>query len=212
MKKSIFSLLFICLTMVVLAQDLKPIQLPKPKTEGGKSLFTALSERQSSRAFDSVRNFDNQTISNMLWCAFGYNRPDKSKRTAPSSNNCQEIDIYLVNNTGIYIWDAKKNILNPIVAGDFRAQTGQQDYVKNAAVNLVFVADSSKMKGSAEERMGTAGTDAGFISQNVYLFCASEGFATVVRGWLDRDKMVGVLKLNKNQFITIAQSVGYPLK
>jgi nitroreductase len=212
MKAFLSSLFIVFGVMVMQGQDLKPIKLPNPKKEGGKPLFTALNERHSAREFDSVKTLDQQTLSNLLWCAFGYNRIEDGKRTAPSSMNCQEIDIYVVDKNGIFVWDAKANVLNPVAKGDFRDNCGKQPFVKNAALNLVYVANRTKMKGSAEEQIVTAGTNTGFIGQNVYLFCASEGLSTVIRGYFDANVLSPILKLNKDQFITLSQTVGYPLK
>ena len=146
----------------------------------------ALNERQSQRSY-SARELPDQVLSNLLWAAFGINRPDSGKRTAPSAVNWQEIDIYVATAHGLYIYEEKNHVLEPVLAKDIRAMTGKQDFVKDAAVNLVFVADLSKMGGSSDEdKERTAFADTGFISQNVYLFCASEGLATVVRGLIDR--------------------------
>ena len=63
---------------------------------------------------------------------------------------------------------------------------------------------------SPEDRRLYASVDTGFIGQNVYLFCASEGLATVFRGAVDYKKLDGIMKLPAGQFVTFAQTVGYP--
>jgi nitroreductase len=153
----------------------------------------------------------------MLWAAFGINRAESGKRTAPSALDWQETDIYVATEEGLYIYDAKAHMLNPVLAGDIRAETGHfiQPFVKDAPVNLIYVADYSKtgLLGrlmSAEERDMFSAAATGFISQNVYLFCASEGLATVVRGLVDRSGLRKVMNLRPEQKITLAQSVGYP--
>ncbi len=112
---------------------------------------------------------------------------------------------------GMYVYDAKGNVLEPVVAGDFRAATGTQSFVKDAAVNLVYVSDLAKIGGGSEAEMYAA-ADVGFIAQNVYLYCASEGLATVVRGSVDKSALAKTLKLQPQQKIILAQSVGYPKK
>lgn len=186
------------------------VQLPAPQTEGGKPLMQALKDRMTIRAFDD-RKLSMQTLSNLLWAAFGVNRPD-GRRTAPSAKNWQEIDIYVAMPEGAYLWDYRKNTLQAIQAKDIRALTGTQAYVGAAAVNLVFVADYSRVSGGGADKDVLVGADTGFISQNVYLFCASEGLATVVRAGVDRSALAGELKLKPEQKIILSQSVGYPKK
>jgi len=193
-------------------EELKPIELPKPQTDGGRPLMQVLKDRKSSREY-SAEKLPPQVLSNMLWAAFGINRPDSGKRTAPTAMNQQEIDIYVATADGLYLYDAKANILQPVLAEDIRAATGFQPFVKDAPVNLVFVADFSKMRrGSEEQKVFYAATDTGFISQNVYLYCASEGLATVVRGAVDKENLAKVMKLRDDQKVILAQSVGYPKK
>lgn len=208
MRKSL-PVLFTLVSAAVLAQELKPLELPPPQTEGGKPLMQALKERKSSREF-SPRPLPPQVLSNLLWAAFGLNRPD-GRRTAPSARNMQEIDIYVALAEGLYLYDAKAHRLNPVVAEDVRAATGTQAFVGQAPVNLVFVADYARMGEQPEQTKAFyAAADTGFISQNVYLFCASEGLATVVRALVDRDKLAPRMKLRPEQRIVLAQTVGYP--
>ena len=130
-------------------------------------------------------------------------RPDK--RTAPSSQDRQEIDVYVMFKDGVYFYDAKENKLKLHVKGDLRDGLGSQAYVNDAAVNLVFVANLDK----ASNREA-AFIDTGYISQNVYLFCASEGLGTVARGSFSRAKLPPALKLTDKQEVTLVQAVGYP--
>ena len=149
----------------------------------------------------------------MLWAAFGVNRPDSGKRTAPSAMNWQEIDIYVATVDGLYLYDAKRHALKPVLAEDIRALTGGQPFVREAPVNLVYVADFSRMgKAKADDKLFYSAADTGFISQNVYLYCASEGLATVVRGSIDRPDLAKVMRLRPDQRVVLAQSVGYPQK
>ncbi len=192
-----------------LAQEQNPVPLPPPQTTGGKPLMQVLKDRHSTREFSSQR-LSPQTLSNLLWAAFGINRPD-GKRTAPSAMNWQEIDVYVATQDGLYVYDAKANALKPVLQQDVRGATGQQAFVKDAALDLVYVADLGKTgKAGGEEQIMYTAADTGFIAQNVYLFCASEGLAAVVRGSIDREAFAKTAKLRPNQKITLAQTVGYP--
>lgn len=209
LRLSIF--LFFC-SSVINAQDLSPVKLPPPRMEGGKPLMQVLKERSSSRSYSSD-TIPVQVLSDMLWAAWGINRPETGKRTAPSSNNKQEMEVYVVTASGTFVYDAKANLLNPVAPGDLREMTGTQPFVKIAPVNLVYVADFSVMAGDDEiQKYSTASANTGFISENVYLFCASEGLATVVRGSVDKPALEAALKLRPEQKIILAQTVGYPSK
>ena len=195
----------------VLAEGIEAIKLPPPQMEGGKPLMQALKERRSSREFGPEK-LTEQVLSNLLWAADGVNRAD-GRRTAPSAVNWQAIDIYVATSDGLHLYDAKAHALAAILAEDVRELTGTQPFVKEAPVNLVYVADYSRMgKASDADKDFYAGADTGFISQNVYLFCASEGLATVVRGSVDREALAKAMKLEPTQRIILAQTVGYPKK
>ena len=207
--KAYFALLVLILcAATALAQELKPVPLPRPQTDIGRPLMQVLKDRSSSRAF-SPEKLPAQVMSNLLWAAFGVNRPDSGKRTAPSARNWQEIDVYVATADGLFVYDAKAHQLNPILREDVRAATGGQPFVKDAPVNLVYVADLAKTGSASADRDMFVAADAGFIAQNVYLFCASEGLATVVRGGIDRPAMSKVMGLRPDQKIILAQTVGY---
>ena len=192
------------------AQDLKSIPLPPPQKEIGKPLMQVLSMRQSSREFDT-RPLPIQELSNLLWAAAGITRPESGKRTAPSAMNWQETDVYVLTAEGAFLYDAKSSGLNPVAGGDLRGSAGTQGFVKDAPVNLVYVVDNAKItRGSDEDRKLYSAADVGFIAENVYLYCASQGLAAVVRGSVDREKLSGALKLRPDQRIILAQTVGYP--
>jgi len=192
-----------------LAQKLEPVQLPTPQTEIGRPLMQVLKDRSSTRDFRPDK-LTAQIVSNLLWAAFGVNRPDSGKRTAPSAMNWQEIDIYVATVDGLYVYDANRNQLSPVLHDDVRGQTGTQSFVKDAPLNLVYVANLAKTRGSLGERDMYVAADAGFIAQNVYLFCASEKLATVVRGSIDRPALSKTMRLGPDQRIILAQTVGYP--
>jgi SagB-type dehydrogenase family enzyme len=197
-------------TAAFAAEPRNILALPNPQTDGGRPLMQVLKHRNTSRAF-SPEKLSAQVLSNLLWAAHGINRPDAGKRTAPSAMNWQEIDIYVALAEGLYRYEAAGHRLEPVVSGDLRSLTGSQPFVAEAPLNLIYVADHSRTgKASKEERELYSAADTGFISQNVYLFCASEGLATVVRGSIDREALAKAMRLRSDQKIILAQTVGYP--
>lgn len=185
------------------------IVLPAPQREGGLPLMEVLMKRRSSRKF-SEREIDLQTLSDLLWATFGYGGGGK-RRTAPSSHNRQETDIYVALPSGAYLYDPAENVLRQILKEDIRPLTGLQDFVSEAPLNVIFVADTSKITGKDERgTVETAYVDTGFISQNLYLYCASAGLSTVTRAMVDKGALAEKLSLRPEQIITLAQTVGYP--
>jgi SagB-type dehydrogenase family enzyme len=186
------------------------VALPAPVTKGGMPLMDALDARSSTREY-SQRDLPPQVLSDLLWAAFGINRPESGKRTAPSARNWQEIDVYVATADGLYRYLPAAHALEAVLDEDIRAATGRQPFAGIAPLNLVFVADFTKM-GDATERIKEmyAAADAGFISQNVYLYCASQGLGTVVRGSVDREALAMKMRLRENQRIVFAQTIGYP--
>lgn len=188
-----------------------PIPLPAPRTTGGMPLMQALGLRATSRAF-APDPIPDQQLSNLLWAAWGVNRPADGKRTAPSARNWQEIDVLVVRADGTYRYDAAGNRLVPVAAGDHRALAGVQPFVKDAPLTLVLVAETTRLKGAEKdpEQRQWIWADAGFIGQNVGLFCASEGLATGVRALIDRPALAKALGLPESQVVLLAMSVGRP--
>jgi len=194
------------------AQELRPIPLVKPQMDSGRLLMHVLKERKSSRDF-SNKKLPIRVMSNLLWSACGINRPGLGKRTAPSTMNWQEIDVYVVTTQGLYVYDPRQHRLDPVLAQDISALTGNQPFVSDAPVNLIYVADLARMGSiAAESKDFYAAIDTGFIAQNVYLYCASEGLATVTRGMINREALSLAMKLRPEQRIILAQTVGYPRK
>jgi nitroreductase len=210
MKNLIFTLIAILLlNSCACAQD---ISLPAPDKQGGKPLMQALNERQSVRTFTN-ENLSLQQLSDLLWAANGINRPADKMRTAPSAMNYQEIDIYVALQNGVYLYDAEAHILKFIKNKDIRSITGTQSFVGDAAVNLVYVADMTKTGKSENANITDSDllgpyADAGFVAQNVYLYCASENLGVVVRGLIPREILAAELGLKPYQKIILAQSVG----
>ncbi|HUI28645.1 MAG TPA: nitroreductase family protein [Candidatus Acidoferrales bacterium] len=185
------------------------IVLLPPDTSGGKPLMQCLKHRRTSRSFDS-KPLPQQVLSNLLWAAFGVNRPD-GRRTAPSAMNRQDIDIYVAMQDGLYLYDAPSNLLRQLTKEDIREKTGTQGFVKDAPLDIVYVADLSKMgKVSADDQTLYAAADCGVIVQNVYLYCASEDLACVVRASIDRPALSKAMNLRTDQKIILSQTVGYP--
>ncbi|MBN1974306.1 MAG: nitroreductase family protein [Sedimentisphaerales bacterium] len=207
---SAFIALLAC-SALIYAQELKPIKLPEVQKDGGKTLMQALSLRKTTREFSSEK-IPMQVLSNMLWAAWGINRPETGGRTAPSAINWQEIKIYVAMQEGLFIFDAKAHVLNPVLAQDIRAATGLQDFVKDVPVNLIYVADFSNITASEQDKVFYSAADTGFISQNVYLYCASEGLVTGVRNLVDKPALAKTMNLKPEQRVILTQSVGYPKK
>jgi len=183
--------------------------LPAPRAAGGKPLIEVLKLRRSIREY-ADRPLQPQVLSDPLWAAFGVNRPS-GDRTAPYWRHVMVIDVYAALADGVWFYDPKLHRLEQRLPNDIRAQTGTQDFVGSAPLNLIYVAHGERMTDiSAEERRLYASVDTGFIGQNVYLFCASEGLATVFRGSVDTKKLAATMRLDEAQFVTFAQSVGYP--
>ena len=188
----------------------RTLRLPPPAHQGGMPLFEALKARHSSREF-SAKELPLQVLSDLLWAAFGINRPESGGRTAPSAHDWEEIDIYVMLARGTFVYRAGEHSLAEVGSQDPRAATGIQPFVAQAPLDLVYVADLSRMtQASDEEKRWYSGPDAGFIAENVYLFCASAGLATVVRGMVDRAALGRALKLRPEQQVILAQTVGFP--
>ncbi len=211
MRKIFFSLMLIGFVgLSGLARGSELIPLPPPQTTGGMPLMQALQARHSSRDF-SPSPLPAQVLSDLLWAAQGVNRPQTGKRTAPSARDWREIDIYVTRADGVFIYEPDTHALRKVLAGDVRKLTGRQDFPAEAPLNLVYVADARRMPDAdAPQREFYAAADSGFIAQNVYLFCASSGLAVVVRGALDKEALAVALGLEPRQWITLAQTVGYP--
>ena len=185
------------------------IALPKVDPHGGMPLMEALAARQSSRAF-APDPLTLPLLAGVLWAAYGINRPDGG-RTAPTAINAQEIDIFVALPAGAYLYDAAKNVLTLVSAIDVRRVTGYQDFVDEAPLDLVYVADHTRMRMvPAGQRESYSAAAAGAIGQNVYLYAAAHGLATVIRAWIDREAIAEALGLTHDQQVLFSQTVGHP--
>jgi SagB-type dehydrogenase family enzyme len=198
------------------AQDASVIKLPAPQKEGGMPVMKALSLRQSTRGdFGPAEKLSLQKLSNLLWAADGVNRPnvkepEKSHRTAPSAVDWQNIDIYITTADGLFLYDPIKHELKVLGKEDVRGVAGTQDFVKTAPLNLIYVADLAKAsyqgkKMDTAEPWSWAGV--GFIAQNVYLYCASENLACIIRAMFDANAVTKTLKLRPDQKPLLSQTV-----
>jgi SagB-type dehydrogenase family enzyme len=185
------------------------IELPPPHRDGGLPLMRALAARRSDRAF-APEPLSPALLSDLLWAAYGVNRDDGG-RTAPSALNAQEVDVFVALPQGAYRYDAPAHTLRLVASADVRRVTGYQDFVDDAPLDLVFVADHARMRRvPASQRTAYAHAAAGAISQNVYLYAASAGLSTVIRAWIDRDAIADALGLEHDQQVLLSQTVGHP--
>lgn len=189
--------------------ELGSIELPPPTWDRATPILKLLKARRSTRDFSS-RALNLDVLSTLLWAAFGINRPEIAGRTAPSAHNWQEIQVFAILPEATYRYDPSAHLLHLVKIGDLRALTGMQDFVGVAPLDLVYVANFSKMAdANDEQRTFFAAADAAFVAQNVYLFCSCTGLATVVRGLIDRRKLAAALGLPSHERIVLAQTIGY---
>ncbi len=178
------------------------IVLPQPQKTGGMPLMEALSNRKSTREFSTEKRLSEQQLSDLLWAACGFNREDKL--TIPTALNKQEITIYVIAPEGAWLYAAKENKLVEVTTEDVREYSAAQDFAKKALLNIAIVSDKELMQNDIY-----AGTDAGAVMQNIYLWCASNGIGTVTRGSFDKDGLAKALNLKPSQRVILVQTVGY---
>ena len=208
MIKRIILLILIAPIMSSNAQSLEPINLLKPTTKGGISIMESFQNRQSDREYSS-KDLSIEDISNLLWAASGINRPD-GKRTSQTARNCQEIDVYLINKDGAYLYVPADNILKPIYTGDLRSSVAAgQDFVNAAPISLVIVGDVAKFGAENDRTIKMMWCDGGIVSQNINMFCAGYNLATVTRATMDEKVLREALKLKDSQHLLLNNPVGY---
>jgi len=192
------------------ADSLPSLVFPPASTSGGLPLMEALKRRRSQREFAPTPLFA-QTLGDLLWAACGVNRPALGGRTAPRAMDSQEIDVYVALPAGLYRYEPVGHLLCLEVPRDVRAETGNQDFTAEAPLDLVYVADNSRVQLVQDaQREDYAHTTAGAMAQNVYLYCAWQGLATVLRAWIDRGALRAAMNLGVDQQVLLAQTVGYP--
>ena len=186
------------------------IQLPAARRTGGMPIMEAFAARRSSRDFDTNRDLDIQMLSDLLWAAWGINRT--KGRTAPSSHNRQEIELYVFLKSGVYRYNPVAHALEQLFEEDLRAATGTQPFVGQAPVEIALISDTTKITGKTPQGViESTYADTGFICQNIYLFCASEHLSTVARALIPKEELAAKLGLASGQIITLVQTVGYPV-
>lgn len=207
MKKLLFSLPAVLMSVFLSGQELAPVELPAPDKTKGLPVMQALGERASVREW-LPQKLGLQVLSDILWAANGINRPDEGKRTAASAMNAQDIDVYAFTDTGIFLYNALNHRLEPVAAGDYRDLPGMTD----APLNLVLVSDISRFRtGSDSVRMVWACMDSGIVSQNIAIYCAGTGLKTRPRvGFPGAAKMRELMRLKDSQHLMLNHPVGYP--
>lgn len=188
----------------------KPIVLPPPQIKGGMPLMEAIAGRHSVRSYSEAMLSLDQ-LSTLFFAAHGISRPDSKKRTTPTAMNWQNMEVYVATKVGLFVYDAAQHSLVPVLSDDIRALTGKQPFVAKAPVNLIYVSDDSRLDVAEEpQKARYSAAHAGFISQNVYLYCTSAGLATVVRAYYDEEALHDAMKLPESKRIVLAQTVGLP--
>lgn len=187
----------------------KVIKLSPPALSREGTVMRALEQRQSTREF-AAKPLSLSDLSDLLWAANGVNRPESGKRTAPSAMNRQDVDVYVVMEQGAYRYDAANSQLTLVSEGDHRSLVaGGQASVAGAPVCLVLVSDVAKFGGRSDRDALMGAADAGIVSQNISIFCASAGLATVPRASMDFEKLSTALKLREGQQLMLNHPVGY---
>ena len=201
------------MTATILA-NAQPLALPEPNKQGGMPLAEALQARRSVREFDATREITPQQLSDLLWSACGVNRPYEEKRTNPTAMNSQEIDVYVFKADGVYYYDFRHHEIAKVADGDHRSLVAGNDdfsqpFVLDAPVSLVMIADLTRFERESPMNPKMAAMDAGIVSQNINLFCAANGLATVPRVTMDGAGITALLNLPATSVPLINNPVGY---
>lgn len=194
------------------------IQLPNPETSLSFPLMQAIKLRRTKRKWANSP-ISIQEISNILWVACGITQKGtqraKSKRTVPSACNSQEVKVYIALETGLYLYNEYEHQLVKVLSEDIRSHIGTQKMMRSAPVGLIYVSDFTKMKSfvfrNDEQKWMTSAVDVGFISQNVYLYCAAARLSTAILGLVPREKLQQMMRLNEHEKIVYTQVIGRQL-
>jgi nitroreductase len=210
MTNKLFCLLIAGFSFAMNAQELQTIRLNEPVKKGGLTVMEAFSNRMSVREF-STKPLSMKDLSDLLWATIGVNRPESGLRTAPSWRNYQDIDVYVCRREGVYVYNPKTHVLEPVIKGDFYSllATDGQVFVEEAPVILLLIADFEKMKEDSTPHMVIAALDAGIVSQNISIFCAGKNLVTVPRGLMAKEELKKALQLRETQHIMLNHPVGY---
>jgi hypothetical protein len=194
------------------AQSPQTIPLLPPDTTRGLPVMTALSLRASVKDFDTTALLT-KDLSDLCWVANGINRPGIGKRTAPSAQNAQDIDLYIFLKKGTYLYYAAQHALNLIAEGDSRGMFNRKPDDTPPALVCLLVSDISRFKfGEDSLKLVWDAEDAGIVSQNIAVFCAGTGLATRPRAGMDQKKLRDLLKLSASQHLMLNNPVSYRKK
>lgn len=209
MKRFFLFVLICVMTFTMNAQELQTIKLNAPSKKGGATVMEAFLNRHSSREY-SNKKLSIQDLSDLVWATIGINRQESGLRTAPSWRNFQDIDLYVCFPEGAYLYNAKENVLEPVIKGDFYPLIATiQPYVNDAPLVLLLVSDFSKIVNDNNSPVFISALNAGIVSQNISLFCAGMNMITVPRGFMDKEELKKALKLKESQHIILNHPVGY---
>jgi nitroreductase len=194
------------------------IPLPEPVTTGGMPLMDALMQRRSIRKYGTTA-VSLPELSDLLWAACGLTREyagtgilAPGSHSAPAAHNWQEVDLYVAVKEGLYRYDPSEHRLEGVLSQDIRPLTAheEQPFVLDAPVILIYVADLARMSDATEKDKGIfPWADSAVMAENVYLYCASAGLATVVRALFARGPLAAAMGLGPDRLITFSQPVGY---
>ena len=198
---------------------MEQIKLPEPRTEGGMSILKAIKERKSQKDYTPNKELSLQQISEILYCAYGYNDLKTEHRTVASGMMIFPLEIYVVLPKGIYYYQPKEHLLMPLKEGDYMEKTGKQPFVKNASMTILFYSNTeNRCKTEIQAKYYTntpqqdkdlwADIEVGFACQNIYLYCTSENIKTCVRAWCDGEYFKKELGLPEKHRFILSQSMG----
>jgi len=201
---------FILLGLSANAQE--RIKLNQPNKDRGVSIMKALEARQSTNEFAN-QELSQEDLSDLLWAAAGINRPEIGKKTAPSAQNAQEIDVYVCLKGGAYVYNAREHALILVTEKDLRMMGERREGAVAAPCLLLLVAETSRYQVSAyntkEHVDNMSKVDVGIVSQNISLFCAGVGIGTKPRAQMDHAGLKDALRLNDTQILILNHPVGY---
>lgn len=185
------------------------IQLNPPDLTRGRATMQALSLRASATQFDTTM-LSLQDLSDILWAANGINRPASGKRTSPSAMNAQDIDIYTFIRSGVYLYNPQKHALELVVNNDYRRVFQRDEKSPLPPVILLLVSDISRFRTQDDSlKMMWGAMDAGIVSENISVFCASENLATRPRASMNQKKLRELLNLKDSQYLMLNHPVSY---
>ncbi len=192
-KRVLFTFLGVFFSVNVYANEVRKLPTPDKTSE----IMKLIESRKSSREYSNEK-INIQTLSEILWSAFGIN--ERGTRTIPTAKNEQNMKVYVIYDNSTWMYDAKENSLLKINDDNMMEHIAKQDFVKDAPINLIYT-------GSDKDY---SYLHAGAAVQNVHLYAVSKGLNTIVRGYIDKEGLKNKLNLEMNEFVIINQVIGYP--